>query len=549
MFILYSRLSIFDAYKFRFHNIIREEYQYEKEIVEDRIEKWSTARLMKEGFTLIDLAAYPRGNLFQEKVFRFSSNDDKLPFHQFTVGDSVRITTALGDPLSPDSMDGVLLDRRSRYLDICLNNADANKIDTMMKYRLDCMVNRVTYDRQIEALQTFLRPPSVGVLGVSRAVKDIMLYSYPNSMIQLANTPGGLKMALPLTDTTNSPELNMGSEESRDKEVMGNEVEVESDSGSGSDVLKCDEDELAVLSAALKKDREMIGAKVEQGGAGRYRQRGSEEDSPEDEKLMRHVARPTEQLQQKLFSRSPKGKKDLTFDSNIQFNDNNNSASNIDSNSNNSNSSSSMNSMKNPTRQTSEPEYSKNSTYNNPENNETSSHMSTHQKVFVNENEIMIKDDKFNGQNNSESVDKPIEINPAVFTTNSRLREMAENFTGGAKFIPYSNEEIDTVIKLIVTQHPMNESQLLSLKKAINQTVTLIQGPPGTGKTRTACSMLAVTVALKDQRLSLGGQDAVGLKLLKLQKVLACAHSNIAADNLLEGLVAQKVNVVRLGES
>ena len=483
---------------------------------------------MKEGFTIIDLAVYPRGNLFQEKVFRFScsSNDDKLPFHQFAVGDSIRITTALGDPLSPDSIDGVLLDRRQRYLDICLNNSDSNKIDTMMKYRLDCMVNRVTYDRQIEALQTFLTPPSMGVLGVSRAVRDIMLYSYPNSMIQLANTPGGLKMALPLTNTTNSPELNMGSEESRDKEMMGNEIE------NGNDVLKVEEDELAVLSAALNKGREMTGVKVEQGGANRYRQRGSEEDSPEHEKIMSQIARPIEQLQQQLFSKSLKGKKILISNPNIHIDSSSSGNSNscIDSNSN-------INYL---SRET---ENSTNFLQSNFENKEAFLPSFISQKVS-NENKIIIMDERFDCQEIPVSGDDAIGINPAVFTTNERLREMAETFTGSAKVIPYSNEEIDTVIKLIVKQHPMNESQLLSLKKAIHQTVTLIQGPPGTGKTRTACSILAVTVALKDQRLSLSGQDAVGLKL---QKVLACAHSNIAADNLLEGLVAQKVNVVRLG--
>ena len=46
------------------------------------------------------------------------------------------------------------------------------------------MVNRVTFDRMIEALQTFVQP--VGELvPVSQAVRDVMLYSYPNSMIQV----------------------------------------------------------------------------------------------------------------------------------------------------------------------------------------------------------------------------------------------------------------------------------------------------------------------------------------------------------------------------
>jgi len=45
---------------------------------------------------------------------------------------------------------------------------------------------------------------STGATGmtVSRTIRDLMLYSYPRSMIELASTPGGLKMALPVTETT-----------------------------------------------------------------------------------------------------------------------------------------------------------------------------------------------------------------------------------------------------------------------------------------------------------------------------------------------------------
>jgi hypothetical protein len=55
---------------------------------------------------------------------------------------------------------------------------------------------------------------------------------------------------------------------------------------------------------------------------------------------------------------------------------------------------------------------------------------------------------------------------------------------------------------------------------------------------------LAVLAELKSERLRVGGEGAQGLKKIKM---LACAHSNIATDNLLEGLVNLGVSAVRLG--
>ena len=51
------------------------------------------------------------------------------------------------------------------------------------RFRLDTFVNRVTFDRMVEALQLFLQPSGVGDSGrgttgftVSRTIRDLMLY-------------------------------------------------------------------------------------------------------------------------------------------------------------------------------------------------------------------------------------------------------------------------------------------------------------------------------------------------------------------------------------
>lgn len=58
--------------------------------------------------------------------------------------------------------------------------------------------------------------------------------------------------------------------------------------------------------------------------------------------------------------------------------------------------------------------------------------------------------------------------------------------------------------------------------------VAVIHGPPGTGKTTTVVELICQAVARGD-------------------KVIACAPSNTAVDNLLERLAAMKQNVVRVG--
>lgn len=55
----------------------------------------------------------------------------------------------------------------------------------------------------------------------------------------------------------------------------------------------------------------------------------------------------------------------------------------------------------------------------------------------------------------------------------------------------------------------------------------MIHGPPGTGKTTTVCQLIVEAVK-------------------KGEKVLACAPSNIAVDNIVEG-ISKRVNAVRIG--
>lgn len=75
----------------------------------------------------------------------------------------------------------------------------------------------------------------------------------------------------------------------------------------------------------------------------------------------------------------------------------------------------------------------------------------------------------------------------------------------------------------------LNPSQKEAISSALNRRLTLIQGPPGTGKTTTATHLL--------QHLALQERGPL----------LATAESNVAVDNLLEGLLDLGVKALRIG--
>jgi ATP-dependent RNA/DNA helicase IGHMBP2 len=75
----------------------------------------------------------------------------------------------------------------------------------------------------------------------------------------------------------------------------------------------------------------------------------------------------------------------------------------------------------------------------------------------------------------------------------------------------------------------LNPSQQAAVRFAMSaQDVAIIHGPPGTGKTTTVVELIVQAV-------------------LRGEKVLACAPSNTAVDNILERLVRARQKVVRIG--
>ena len=89
---------------------------------------------------------------------------------------------------------------------------------------------------------------------------------------------------------------------------------------------------------------------------------------------------------------------------------------------------------------------------------------------------------------------------------------------GGAKLAPIS------------LASDLNKAQREAARSAMDGRLTLIQGPPGTGKTHTAVRVLEAW----------SKQD--------IGTILAVADSNVAVDNLLEGLLSLGVRALRLGQ-
>ena len=75
----------------------------------------------------------------------------------------------------------------------------------------------------------------------------------------------------------------------------------------------------------------------------------------------------------------------------------------------------------------------------------------------------------------------------------------------------------------------LDDSQAKAIETAVGQRLTMIQGPPGTGKTHTAVHLLRSMIDM--------GRGPI----------LACAESNVAVDNLLEGLLELNVKAIRFG--
>lgn len=89
--------------------------------------------------------------------------------------------------------------------------------------------------------------------------------------------------------------------------------------------------------------------------------------------------------------------------------------------------------------------------------------------------------------------------------------------------------EFDTPKPLAPLAFSLNDSQKQAVEFALSaRDVAIIHGPPGTGKTTTVVELIRQAVA-------------------RGQRVLACAPSNLAVDNLLERLVRTDVRAVRLG--
>jgi hypothetical protein len=107
-----------------------------------------------------------------------------------------------------------------------------------------------------------------------------------------------------------------------------------------------------------------------------------------------------------------------------------------------------------------------------------------------------------------------------------------------------------------------NAPQLAAIEAALTRRMTMIQGPPGSGEWITAILYYNAFVALfvfLTPFFSLTGKTTVAAAIgfgfvhqcrtiSTSAKVLACAFSNVGADNLAEAMIRLGLKVVRVGK-
>ena len=117
----------------------------------------------------------------------------------------------------------------------------------------------------------------------------------------------------------------------------------------------------------------------------------------------------------------------------------------------------------------------------------------------------------------------------------------------------------EDVLSSFVENYNVNIAQAKAIKSALdNDAFTLIQGPPGSGKTKTICALVGAIMSSNLPAQASSTQAANTSNLSTAKKVLVCAPSNAAVDELVMRFKSgvktmsgkeEKINVVRLGRS
>ena len=593
----------------RFHDLIRKEYQFEKKAVEERLKKWSLGKLKSEGLTIFDLKPSFQGALFQDHIIRFDWGRDKeLPYNKFANGDSVRITLKGKNPLNNnDFVDGVVLRKGRKYINVCVRAVDLINIQKGRKYRLDASVNRISYDRMLDSLQLFLRSE----LGngdssdsrdsrdsnnksnknnkISRVVRDLILYSYPNSLVRLSLGGQGLRLGLPVNETILRsnirkkffPSGTIIPEEAVEEEVAEEIVAEKVSEGEStwtpiSPLAEIDdedeidnEDALNAFEASLgTTDEDDIDEVEPQEDKNRLRLSDSISDLDESATLTQTISYTNTNIDIDPDSHDDMKPRALTvsealaqaYDTDAKA-DPFAPAATIDDPTERLASLFQSQALSSEKKSKAKASLAK---------AQVSKLLRPFRQVFrTNERLDRMKDASLVSEYYNKRAFEPLEIeralrivqsrgrrdvetiDPTLFTNSSTNSGVAfKNFLESVVGESYGGNSDETIKnekterEYTFTPNEMNESQQKALYEAISKPISLIQGPPGTGKTRTSCNILATLIELRDQRLKMGGKTSQGLKSYK---VLACAHSNVATDNLLRGLLEVGVNVIRLG--
>eukprot|EP00612_Vaucheria_litorea_P001253 CAMPEP_0171453154 /NCGR_PEP_ID=MMETSP0945-20130129/976_1 /TAXON_ID=109269 /ORGANISM="Vaucheria litorea, Strain CCMP2940" /LENGTH=681 /DNA_ID=CAMNT_0011977965 /DNA_START=173 /DNA_END=2218 /DNA_ORIENTATION=- len=180
-------ISTFSSYNAYFNKLLSSELEYEKEQMYNRLNTPNSSH------SILNMQASFRGRLFREKVFRFHAifGENKtyktLPYNQLFSGDIVSVSAGNKLPITSLSKEGVgttnflnegvVVSRSKFYLEIAFKRVPDHLriIEQSCRFRVDKVLNGVSYKRQFEALEK-------STAALSTSIRDIVIFSLKGSL-------------------------------------------------------------------------------------------------------------------------------------------------------------------------------------------------------------------------------------------------------------------------------------------------------------------------------------------------------------------------------